>query len=272
MQIAGIQKTTLVDYPGKIAATIFLRGCNFRCGFCHNPEIVLPEHFTQIIPEEELFRFLESRLGKLDGVCITGGEPLLWGDTASLISHIKALGFAVKLDTNGSYPERLEQIIRDGDLDYIAMDIKATPEKYKSVANFQLPILNNQIKSNNQFTNKNQKKHVIPAPKEDRGKHPTGIQNHNSNGLIFDIQKSIELIMKSGIDYEFRTTVAKPIHHPNDFLEIGKLVKGAKRFYIQNFVKSKQIDSQSTFAPFDRSELMRAASIMKTYLSDCIIR
>ncbi|OQB06359.1 MAG: molybdenum cofactor biosynthesis protein A [bacterium ADurb.Bin212] len=243
MQIAGIQKTTLVDYPGKVAATVFLRGCNFRCGFCHNPELVLPEQFLPVIDKNEFFRFLESRIGKLKGVCITGGEPLLWETTRSLVSHIKALGFAVKLDTNGSFPDRLETIIKDGDLDYIAMDIKAPLSNYERVANNQLPMINPQINSKFQ-----------------------------SNNLQTLIKSSINLIMSSGIDYEFRTTVAKPYHKPGDFVEIGKIIKGAQKFYIQNFVQSKHLLGNINFEPFTQKELNQALKNVSGYVEVAAIR
>ena len=136
MQIAGIQKITLIDYPGKVAATIFTRGCSFRCGFCHNPELVIPEKFSGILFDEgELLSFLESRVGKLEAVCITGGEPTIQPDINEFIRKVKRMGFLVKLDTNGSRPERLKEAIDSGNIDYIAMDIKTTLEKYPSVVN-----------------------------------------------------------------------------------------------------------------------------------------
>lgn len=133
MKVAGLQKLTLLDYPGKVACTIFLPGCNFRCPFCHNAALVTNEQ-ADTIKEEDLFAFLKKRQGILDGVCITGGEPLLQQDLADLIGDIKKLGYAVKLDTNGSMPERLEALIRDGLLDMVAMDIKNTPPKYAETA------------------------------------------------------------------------------------------------------------------------------------------
>lgn len=132
MQISAIQKTTLLDYPGKLACTIFLSGCNLRCPFCHNPGLVLPQQ-TQpaAISKEELFAFLSKRVGKLDAVCISGGEPTLNADLPELISSIHQMGFSVKLDTNGTNPEMLELLMQQGALDYIAMDIKNSPERYQ---------------------------------------------------------------------------------------------------------------------------------------------
>lgn len=128
--IKGLQKTTLVDYPGKVAATIFTAGCNMRCGFCHNRDLVLNPNTIETLSEDEVLSFLESRKGKLDGVCITGGEPTLWPQLPALCKRIKELGFAVKLDTNGTNPDMVRKMIEDGLLDYIAMDIKAGEEHY----------------------------------------------------------------------------------------------------------------------------------------------
>lgn len=128
MIIGGLQKTSLLDFPEKIAAIVFTMGCNFRCGYCHNPELINGE--AKI---EEVFEFLKTRQGKLDGVVITGGEPCLQKNLPEFIKQVKELGFAVKLDTNGSFPEMLEKVLPD--LDYVAMDIKAPLEKYSQIVN-----------------------------------------------------------------------------------------------------------------------------------------
>ena len=130
MRIAGLQKLTLLDYPGKVACTVFTAGCNFRCPFCQNASLVLPERFGQPIAEEELLTFLRRRQGVLDGVAITGGEPMLHADLPDLLRKIKDLGFLVKLDSNGSFPDRLEAVIDEGLVDYVAMDIKNAPDRY----------------------------------------------------------------------------------------------------------------------------------------------
>lgn len=227
MNIAGIQKLTLVDFPGHVAATVFTRGCSFRCGFCHNPELVLPEKFNPLLSESQIFDFLESRYGKLNGICITGGEPLFQPDCDKFISHLKALGFKVKLDTNGSFPERLEKIIKDGDVDYFAMDIKASAPKYKEVTKVE---------------------------------------------VVDKIKKSIKLIMSSGIDYEFRTTVCHPLHDIADFEEIGEMIKGAERYFIQNYKKSKQVDEDESYQPFSDKELKEARKIMAGFVGEVGIR
>ncbi len=130
MLINGLQKLSLLDYPGKLAATVFTGGCNLRCPFCHNASLVLRPGEGQRISEEELLSFLEKRKGILDGVCITGGEPLLQEGLDDLIVRIRELGFLIKLDTNGCFPERLAVLIRRGLVDYVAMDIKNAFDKY----------------------------------------------------------------------------------------------------------------------------------------------
>ena len=133
MKIHGLQKMTLLDFPGKVACTVFLGGCDFRCPFCHNYEL-LDGSAPALMDEEELLRFLRGRRGLLDGVAITGGEPLLRKDLPDLLRAIRELGFAVKVDTNGNHPEALEALLSEGLADYIAMDIKNSPEKYALTA------------------------------------------------------------------------------------------------------------------------------------------
>lgn len=128
MELRGLQKTTLLDFPGRVACTVFTGGCNFRCPFCHNASLLHSKEAE--LTEEKLFSFLDKRRGILDGVCITGGEPLLHRDMAPFLSRIKEMGFLVKLDTNGSFPSRLRELCEAGLLDYVAMDIKNSPEKY----------------------------------------------------------------------------------------------------------------------------------------------
>jgi len=132
MRISGLQKVSVIDYPGEIACTIFLHGCNFRCGFCYNPDLVVKD-FDGGFSEEYVLDFLKSRVGKLDAVCITGGEPLMSLDF-DFVRKIKDLGFKVKVDTNGSFPDRLKEMIDLGLVDYVAMDIKNSREKYSETA------------------------------------------------------------------------------------------------------------------------------------------
>jgi len=134
MRIAGLQKLTLLDFPGKVACTLFTAGCNFRCPFCQNASLVLPERFDQPFSEEEILSFLRKRQGILDGVAITGGEPMLHADLPDLLRRFRELGFLVKLDTNGSFPDRLKAVLEEGLVDYVAMDIKNAPDRYAETA------------------------------------------------------------------------------------------------------------------------------------------
>lgn len=141
MFLAGIQKLTLLDYPGKVACTVFTAGCDLRCPFCHNASLALPKRERDSIELGDLLAFLKKRRGILDGVAVTGGEPLMHAGIADVLSEIKALGYSVKLDTNGTFPERLRGIVEAGLADRVAMDIKAAPENYGKlvgIGNFNL--------------------------------------------------------------------------------------------------------------------------------------
>lgn len=130
MVIQGLQKLTLLDYPGKVACTIFTAGCNFRCPFCHNASLVIDTYKNMTIPEEDIWSFLKKRKGILDGVCVTGGEPLIQHGIETFLERIKEMGYAVKLDTNGSFPDKLRRIVDAGLVDYVAMDLKNSPQNY----------------------------------------------------------------------------------------------------------------------------------------------
>jgi len=138
MKIAGIEKTTLIDYPGKIACTIFIYGCNFRCKFCHNPELVILP-IEKEISEQEILDFLKKRKNQLEGVCITGGEPIL-SIKKDFLKKIKEFGYEIKIDTNGSFPEKLKEFIDEELVDFVAMDIKASKEKYSELINFKIDL------------------------------------------------------------------------------------------------------------------------------------
>ena len=141
MLISGLQKLTLLDYPGKTAAIVFTYGCNFRCPFCHNGSLVLSERMGETIDLDSFFAFLDARRGRLQGVCVSGGEPTLQADMPEFLAEIKARGFSVKLDTNGTNPEMLFSLINDGLVDYVAMDIKNSPEKYLQTAGLNAEFL-----------------------------------------------------------------------------------------------------------------------------------
>lgn len=144
MKIGGLQKVSLIDYPGLLCAVVFLQGCNFRCPYCHNPELVNPQLFQPGFKEDEILEFLAARCGKLDAVTITGGEPTIQNDLVPFIKKIKKMGFAVKLDTNGSQPQVVEALFDEKMIDFIAMDIKGPLEKYESIAG--VPVDSKKIK------------------------------------------------------------------------------------------------------------------------------
>jgi pyruvate formate lyase activating enzyme len=144
MKIGGLRRVSLIDYPGFISATVFLQGCNFKCPYCHNPELVDPGLFQPCIKEKEVMEFLDSRKGKLDAMTICGGEPTIQDDLAPFIKKIKKMGFAIKLDTNGSQPQVIKTLLDEKLLDFIAMDIKAPLEKYESVV--KVPVNSDSIK------------------------------------------------------------------------------------------------------------------------------
>ena len=226
LQIGGVQKTSLLDFPDKISTIVFTQGCNFRCGYCHNPELIAVRNEPAwTVPA--FLEFLNTRRGKLDGVVITGGEPCLQSDPEDFIKEIKKLGFLVKLDSNGTFPEKIKGLLPF--LDYIAMDIKAPIEKYPLVTNSKI------------------------SPEK--------------------IRESIDIIMTSGISYEFRTTVVKSQLSHDDFRAIGKLIKGAEKYYLQKFVPSKTLDPKMmTETTYTDAEFKEITDILKPYVKYVSVR
>jgi len=216
--IGGLQKTTLIDYPGKVACTVFLVGCNFRCPWCYSSELVLPEKIKNQpkISKKEFLSFLKGKKRLLDGVVVCGGEPTLNKDLPEFLNQIKDLGFLVKLDTNGSNPKMLERLIKQKLVDYVAMDIKA-PLEAKS-ANLRPELRSRERKTKNY----------------DRA---TGVKVN-----LRDIRKSIEIIKKSGIDYEFRSTIVSGIHAKEDIIQMARDIAPAKAYFLQNFRPEKTLD------------------------------
>jgi len=141
MKIGGLQKFSLIDYPGKMAAVVFTQGCNMRCGYCHNPQLVYPDLFQGTIAPRDVLEFLGLRRGKLEGVVVSGGEPTLQSDLSGFLRDIKAMGYQIKLDTNGALPGVLDNLIKDRLVDYIAMDIKAPLNKYSQVCGCDVDIM-----------------------------------------------------------------------------------------------------------------------------------
>ena len=231
-EIKGFIDVSLVDWDGKVSGVIFLPKCNFRCPFCHNSSIVLKPDQIPTIPFERIRQYLVKKKGWLDGVVITGGEPTIHGELSNLCEQIKDLNLQVKLDTNGSNPRIVEDLTVHGLVDYIAMDIKAPLNVEKYSIATGIPI----------------------------------------GDLLGEVKKTVKFLLKGQVDYEFRTTVCHPYHKPEDFEKIGKLIKGAKNYYIQNFVTSKHINSKINFKPFSEKELEESQKIIKKYIKNSKVR
>jgi pyruvate formate lyase activating enzyme len=195
MLINGFQKLTILDYPGKVACIVFTPGCNFRCPFCHNASLVTHIDKDTYLNNDEVLDYLKKRQGLLDGVVITGGEPLLQEGIEDFIAEIKSLGYSVKLDTNGSFPEKLISIVEKGLVDYVAMDIKNSKAKYGETV---------------------------------------GVVNFD----ITPIERSVEFLLQHKVDFEFRTTIVNGFHNLDDIQDIVVWIKGAHKYFLQNFVDS----------------------------------
>ena len=227
MKIQGLQKMTLLDYPGRVACTVFLGGCDFRCPFCHNFELVEGAQ-AAALEEEEFFAFLDKRHGLLDGVAITGGEPCLRKDLPQFIARIRDAGFPVKLDTNGNHPDLLERLLDEGLVSYVAMDVKNAPAKYAQTIGLR---------------------EVDLAP----------------------LTRSIQLLMRGDVPYEFRTTVVRELHEARDFEEIGSWIEGADRYFLQPFTNRDTVPDPSLSAP-DPADLRVFRDISARYVKQVEIR
>lgn len=226
MKIKGLNKLTLLDFPGRMACVVFLPSCNFRCPFCHNASLVTAPSTQPDISEEEFFAFLEKRKGILEGVCITGGEPTLYPDLGAFIDRIKSLGFLVKLDTNGYNPDELSNLLSK--VDYVAMDIKNSPSKYAETV---------------------------------------GVKNFD-----FDkIKRSVEILESSGVEHEFRMTVAPELQEESDFYAVQEWLKGVKKFYLQAYRDSGDVINPIFSTP-DEDFLEKAKRILEKGIEKVEIR
>jgi pyruvate formate lyase activating enzyme len=247
MKIGGLEKNSLIDYPGELAAVVFTVGCVFRCPFCYNPMLVLSplgdrrgdislpkgqesEKGHTLLNEDDLFLFLKSRVGKLDAVVISGGEPTMHPDLPEFIRRIRALGFKIKLDTNGTNPKMLEKLLAEKLIDYLAMDIKAAPEDYNRAA-----------------------------------------------GVNFDfekIKKSVKIIKESGLPYEFRTTCVPGFIDEEAVAKMGELIEGADKWFLQNFKSDTELIDQclSGRPGFASREMEKFAEIGRVYVKKCETR
>ena len=227
MQIIGLQKLTLLDFPGRLACTVFLGGCNLRCPFCHNASLVLPRGDVSSMTADELLAFLQKRRGRLQGVCVTGGEPTLCPDLPDLLRQIHLLGFEVKLDTNGTNPGMLRALLNEGLADYVAMDIKNSPHRYAETC--------------------------------------------GGADVLTQVKESAALLMESGVDYEFRTTLAHPLHTPEDMTAIGQWLHGAKRYFLQQFVDSGDLIGTG-LSPLTPEEMAAMREAVLPYIEETTLR
>jgi len=231
MSIGGLQKLTLIDFPGRLAATIFLCGCNFRCPFCYSSEIVLPEKIKKQpkIAEKVFFDFLKERKELLEGVVICGGEPTISEELTTLIKKIKKMGFSVKLDTNGSDPQTLEKLIDKNLVDYVAIDIKGPKERYGEFAGGKVD--------------------------------------------VEKIQKSIDILKKGKVDYEFRSTIVPTLHKKEDVVAMARWISGAKRYFLQNFRSEKTINPAfEKIKPYPQEFLLEIQKAISPFFEICQVR
>ena len=231
MRIAGLQKCTLLDYPGKVACTVFLPGCNFRCPFCHNYELIAnPE---DLMEEEQLLSFLQKRVGLLQGVCVTGGEPTLQPQLPEFLRKLRTVGYSVKLDTNGYRPEVLRAVLEQGLADYVAMDVKNGKDAYAATC---------------------------------------GLESMD----LAKIEESILLLQTSGVDYELRTTLCKPLHDEKTVQNMAHWLQSftktkVKQLFLQPFVDRDTVPFAGFSAP-DKEELDRYVSILSAAAEQVHIR
>ena len=229
MEIKGFMKTSMLDYPGKIASVIFLPKCNFHCPYCHNKELVLDDPRLMPFEEEKVFEYLNEKKKWIDGVVISGGEPTLHVGIINICKRLKEMGFKVKLDTNGTNPKMLKELIDKKFVDYVAMDIKSSKDKYEKATS---------VKVN-----------------------------------IEAVDESIQLLKKDLVEYEFRTTVLPGLVDEEDMPKIGEWLKGAKQYYIQQFVPIKTLnESYMTKEPHTHDSLHKMKDSVSPYVEFCAIR
>ncbi len=226
IRIGGIQKLSLIDFNEHLSCVLFTLGCNFRCPYCHNPELVKVSNPE--ISLDYIFDFLEKRKGKLDAVVITGGEPTLHRGLKEFITIVKSLGYLIKLDTNGTNSKLLLELINENLIDYVAMDIKSSLVNYQKVIKTRV--------------------------------------------RMEEIKKSINILINSSIDYEFRTTVVKNLMTYDDILEIGKTIKGAPRYFLQNFVAGKVLDTKNHYDAFEHQTLENLKQKLEEHIETVVIR
>ncbi len=227
MKFYGFQKMTMLDFPNRVACIVFTGGCNFRCPFCHNA-LLVTQADNVVYDESEILDYLKKRKGLLDGICISGGEPLLQIGLEDFLVKVREIGLQIKIDTNGSFPARLKSIVEKGLVDYVAMDIKNCKEKYPQTA----------------------------------GTKSVDIQK---------IEDSVNFLLQGKVDYEFRTTVVSGLHEAKDFEKIGLWIKGAKKYFLQNFVDSGNL-IKSGLCAVSLDKLKEFQEIVKPHVEKIALR
>lgn len=243
MLICGFNKTTLLDYPEHVAATVFLGGCNFRCPFCQNRDLLLnPADFASFT-EEEILSHLKKRRSMLSGVCVTGGEPSIYRELPEFLARIKELGYLIKLDTNGTNPEMIRRLYEAKLIDYVAMDIKTGPSDYAKVAGYS-----------------DEESSIFVA---------------SGQSLLENIRESVDFLMHgtdpSRFTYEFRTTVVRELHNADSFAEIGNWIKGASHYYLQSYKDSEHVLCPG-FSAYTKEELEAFANRLRPMIPSVAIR
>jgi len=236
VRIVGFKKFSLIDYPGLSSCTVFIAGCNLNCPWCNESEAVLVNKFQKNFGflQKKLFKFLKEKKKILDGVCLSGGEPTLNEQLPKFCKKIKKLGYKVKLDTNGSNPKMLADLIGKNLIDYVALDVKAPPEKYPQVV---------------------------------------GLEKVSLFFLLKKINESIELLKEGKIDYEFRTTLVPGLLKKEDILKIARWISPARKYVLQNFRPEKTLDPNfQNLQPYPSEYLFRIQKAISPFFEICEVR
>ena len=233
MRVSAVQKFTTLDLPDRLSCIVFTPGCNFRCGYCHNPEFVLPEQLIKLqhsfIDESTVFSFLNTRIGKLDCVVISGGEPTLQRGLDDFLKRVKEMGFQTKLDTNGSLPDILKPLLENNLVDYVAMDVKTSLERYGELVG------------------------ACIRPEA--------------------IKQSIKLVKTLAPEYEFRTTILNENHDEDTLKLMAEMLDGVKRYALQGFRPAKTLDTAyASYKPVSESELNSIASFFAGRVEEVLLR
>ncbi len=226
MNIAGLQKLSLLDYPGKMSCIVFTQGCNFRCPFCHNALLV--ESGGENLSKDSVLEFLSLRKKTLDGVVISGGEPTIQKDLPEFLQEIKSIGYDIKLDTNGSHPDVLKNLVKEKLIDYVAMDIKNGPCEYDIAS--------------------------------------------GTDKFLDKVTLSKEFLLQDTVDYEFRTTLVKGIHTKENLLSLSQWIKGAKRYFLQNYKDSGNILRPFGLGSFDDTQMKEFLELVLPVIAVAKIR